>query len=48
VSILCFFGAVGILFFFVNVFSGLTTYWFLRLCSILLSLVAVIAVSSRM
>ncbi len=42
-------GFIGVLFFFVNLFSGISNYWFIRLCSILFFFVGfiVVAVSAR-
>lgn len=41
-------GFAGVLFLIINLMSGIHAYWLIRLCSFLLSLIAVLAISSRM
>ena len=41
-------GFAGVLFLLVNLISGIHAYWLIRVCSFLLSFIAVLAVSSRM
>ncbi len=42
-------GFIGVLFFFVNLFCGISSYWFIRLCPILFFFAGfvVVAVSAR-
>lgn len=41
-------GIVGVLFFLLNLISGIHNYWLIRLCSFLLSFIAILSVAGRM